>query len=269
MLVWNVVKEHMIYIIDHAEEIEKLIKVKAQVSEVKSIMLENIDKVMDRGKIQSHQFQGSFFQYEDCSLEMEYSVDSNVLEGGPSKRLRTESCAFGTKAFFSKSHVLKIWHGFKVSGIEFHLAACSQSSIGTQKLEELAPKKSRILIPMRPLLPRSLAKADEIAKLMNENEQLKSCCSNSPTLTPSAGIGHFENFGGLDYYLTGSPHSNLAVIVSDVFGYEAPNLRNLADKITAAGYYVVVPDLFNGEPFDLQNTNMEWPPFRALKQRPF
>ncbi|KAL1334807.1 hypothetical protein HN51_063768 [Arachis hypogaea] len=45
-----VMKEHMKYIIDHAEEIEKLIKVKAQVSEVKSIMLENIDKAMDRGE---------------------------------------------------------------------------------------------------------------------------------------------------------------------------------------------------------------------------
>lgn len=40
-----IMKEHMKYIIDHAEEIEKLIKVKAQVSEVKSIMLGNIDKV--------------------------------------------------------------------------------------------------------------------------------------------------------------------------------------------------------------------------------
>ncbi|KAG4932066.1 hypothetical protein JHK87_046068 [Glycine soja] len=40
----------MKYIIDHAEEIEKLIKVKAQVSEVKSIMLENIDKAIDRGE---------------------------------------------------------------------------------------------------------------------------------------------------------------------------------------------------------------------------
>lgn len=40
-----IMKEHMKYIIDHAEEIEKLLKVKAQVSEVKSIMLENIDKV--------------------------------------------------------------------------------------------------------------------------------------------------------------------------------------------------------------------------------
>lgn len=45
-----VMKEHMKYIIDHADEIEKLIKVKAQVSEVKSIMLENIDKAIDRGE---------------------------------------------------------------------------------------------------------------------------------------------------------------------------------------------------------------------------
>ncbi|KAK8507101.1 hypothetical protein V6N13_069893 [Hibiscus sabdariffa] len=43
-------KEHMKYIIKHAEEIEKLLKVKAQVSEVKTIMLENIDKALDRGE---------------------------------------------------------------------------------------------------------------------------------------------------------------------------------------------------------------------------
>jgi len=40
-----VIKEHMQYIIEHADEIEKLIKVKAQVSEVKNIMLDNIEKV--------------------------------------------------------------------------------------------------------------------------------------------------------------------------------------------------------------------------------
>ncbi|KAM7467093.1 hypothetical protein LguiB_014655 [Lonicera macranthoides] len=45
-----IMKEHMQYIIDHADEIEKLLKVKAQVSEVKSIMLENIDKAIDRGE---------------------------------------------------------------------------------------------------------------------------------------------------------------------------------------------------------------------------
>ncbi|GLT32482.1 hypothetical protein SLA2020_071470 [Shorea laevis] len=45
-----IMKEHMKYIIEHAEEIEKLLKVKAQVSEVKSIMLENIDKAIERGE---------------------------------------------------------------------------------------------------------------------------------------------------------------------------------------------------------------------------
>lgn len=45
-----IMKEHMQYIVDHAEEIEKLLKVKAQVSAVKTIMLENVDKAIDRGE---------------------------------------------------------------------------------------------------------------------------------------------------------------------------------------------------------------------------
>lgn len=42
-----VIKEHMRYIIDHLDEIDKLIKIKVQVSEVKNVMLENINKVLD------------------------------------------------------------------------------------------------------------------------------------------------------------------------------------------------------------------------------
>uniref|UniRef100_A0A0V0HH33 Putative vesicle-associated membrane protein-like n=1 Tax=Solanum chacoense TaxID=4108 RepID=A0A0V0HH33_SOLCH len=38
-------KEHMKYCCDHPEEISKLSKVKAQVSEVKGVMMENIEKV--------------------------------------------------------------------------------------------------------------------------------------------------------------------------------------------------------------------------------
>ncbi|KAK2634878.1 hypothetical protein Ddye_029670 [Dipteronia dyeriana] len=39
-------KEHMQYCVDHPEEISKLAKVKAQVSEVKGVMMENIEKVI-------------------------------------------------------------------------------------------------------------------------------------------------------------------------------------------------------------------------------
>ncbi|XP_038907074.1 vesicle-associated membrane protein 722-like [Benincasa hispida] len=42
-------KNHMQYCVDHPEESSKLMQVKAQVSEVKAVMIENIDKVMERG----------------------------------------------------------------------------------------------------------------------------------------------------------------------------------------------------------------------------
>ncbi|KAK1316785.1 hypothetical protein QJS10_CPA05g00456 [Acorus calamus] len=45
-----VMKEHMKYVIENAEEIGKLAKVKAQVSEVQSIMIDNIEKAVDRGE---------------------------------------------------------------------------------------------------------------------------------------------------------------------------------------------------------------------------
>ncbi|KAF2567612.1 hypothetical protein F2Q68_00027873 [Brassica cretica] len=42
-------KEQMQYCMDHPDEISKLAKVKAQVSEVKGVLIENIDKLYDRG----------------------------------------------------------------------------------------------------------------------------------------------------------------------------------------------------------------------------
>ncbi|KAK9182511.1 hypothetical protein WN944_025656 [Citrus x changshan-huyou] len=76
------------------------------------------------------------------------------------------------------------------------------------------------------------------------------CCANPPTLNPTTGVGHVENLGGLNTYVNGSPHSKLAVLpVSDIYGYEAPNLRKLADKIASAGFYVAVPDFLHGDPY--------------------
>jgi vesicle-associated membrane protein 72 len=43
-------KEHMQFCVEHPEEMNKLSKIKAQVSEVKGIMMDNIEKVLDRGE---------------------------------------------------------------------------------------------------------------------------------------------------------------------------------------------------------------------------
>ncbi|KAF5738606.1 hypothetical protein HS088_TW13G01507 [Tripterygium wilfordii] len=85
------------------------------------------------------------------------------------------------------------------------------------------------------------------------------CCSNPPAVNPTSGAGHVEKLGGLDSYVNGSVDSKLAVIlVADVFGYEAPKLRKLADKVAAAGFYVLVPDYFHGDPLVLENTQRPW-----------
>ncbi|XP_008457254.1 vesicle-associated membrane protein 721-like isoform X2 [Cucumis melo] len=42
-------KGHMQYCVDHPEESSKLMQVKAQVSDVKAVMIENIDKILERG----------------------------------------------------------------------------------------------------------------------------------------------------------------------------------------------------------------------------
>ncbi|KAK9933500.1 hypothetical protein M0R45_020697 [Rubus argutus] len=45
--------------------------------------------------------------------------------------------------------------------------------------------------------------------------------------------------------------------ISDVFGYESQNLRKLADKVAAAGFFVVVPDFFYGDPYNLDNPQFD------------
>ncbi|CAN6342113.1 unnamed protein product [Urochloa humidicola] len=82
------------------------------------------------------------------------------------------------------------------------------------------------------------------------------CCDNPPVLTPAGGEGKLvDSFGGFKTYLAGSDGSKAAVIlVSDVFGFEAPNLRKIADKVASAGYFVVVPDFFHGDAYVPENT---------------
>ncbi|XP_030922867.1 endo-1,3;1,4-beta-D-glucanase-like [Quercus lobata] len=50
-------------------------------------------------------------------------------------------------------------------------------------------------------------------------------------------------------------HDSILTCLSFPEGYEAPNLRKLADKVAAAGFFAVVPDFFNGDPYVPDDAN--------------
>lgn len=87
------------------------------------------------------------------------------------------------------------------------------------------------------------------------------CCDNPPALNPACGEGKVvDSFGGLKAYVAGPEDSEAAVVlVADVFGFEAPILRKIADKVASSGYFVVVPDLFHGDPYVPENAEKPIP----------
>ncbi|XP_021290795.1 endo-1,3;1,4-beta-D-glucanase-like [Herrania umbratica] len=94
------------------------------------------------------------------------------------------------------------------------------------------------------------------------------CFENPPSKNAAYGAGTVQELGGLTAYLTGPPDSKLAILlISDVFGYEVPNLRKLADKVAAAGYFVVVPDFFNGDPADIDNPQFDREAWRKVHNK--
>ncbi|XP_078148659.1 endo-1,3;1,4-beta-D-glucanase-like [Carex rostrata] len=85
------------------------------------------------------------------------------------------------------------------------------------------------------------------------------------TRSTGRGKGHVvDDLGGLKTYITGLPESKLAILlISDIFGYEAPIFRNIADKVATSGFYVVVPDFLHGDPatpetMETQTSLDEW-----------
>ncbi|KAJ0677301.1 putative dienelactone hydrolase, alpha/Beta hydrolase [Helianthus annuus] len=85
------------------------------------------------------------------------------------------------------------------------------------------------------------------------------CCDNPPGVSSGEESGQIKKIASLNSYVSGNPDSKLAVLlISDIYGYEAPKLRKIADKVAAAGYYVVVPDMFFGDPFIPKSNLQDW-----------
>ncbi|RLM98244.1 endo-1,3 [Panicum miliaceum] len=87
------------------------------------------------------------------------------------------------------------------------------------------------------------------------------CFENPPALVPACGGREVvDDFGGQKAYVAGSAEAKVAVVlVSDAFGFEAPKLREIADKVVSDGYFVVVPDFLHGDPYEPNNPNpLQW-----------
>uniref|UniRef100_A0A5F4W3H4 Carboxymethylenebutenolidase homolog n=1 Tax=Callithrix jacchus TaxID=9483 RepID=A0A5F4W3H4_CALJA len=75
-------------------------------------------------------------------------------------------------------------------------------------------------------------------------------------------IGHRLEYGGMGHevqvehikaYVTKSPvdGGKAVIVIQDIFGWQSPNIRYMADMISGNGYTTIVPDFFVGqEPWD-------------------
>ncbi|KAL6063097.1 DLH domain-containing protein [Balamuthia mandrillaris] len=95
-------------------------------------------------------------------------------------------------------------------------------------------------------------------------EGAPSCCpaGSWPALkvdyTPT---GTTEDIGqGMQAYLTGHAEQGgkAILVVHDVFGPESGRSKAIADQLAAAGYFVVLPDLFRGDPLPSISELMTW-----------
>jgi len=90
------------------------------------------------------------------------------------------------------------------------------------------------------------------------------CCTIGVTHEGSA-KGETKKIGNIDTYFAypESKQTEIAILLlTDVIGYNFINAQLIADQFAANGYYVVVPDLFEGDPIRLNNPPgfdfMEW-----------
>ncbi|CAK3998469.1 dienelactone hydrolase family [Lecanosticta acicola] len=77
--------------------------------------------------------------------------------------------------------------------------------------------------------------------------------------------GQMKNIGNISTYFSYPEHkdtSTAILILTDVIGHEFINAKLIADQFAANGYYVVMPDLFEGDPIPLNRPDdfdiMKW-----------
>ena len=88
-------------------------------------------------------------------------------------------------------------------------------------------------------------------------QTLSECCI-SGHLHEGTPEGSITKIAGLDAYEVWPASRSKAktiLYLSDIFGWELNNARLLADEFAKAGFYVIVPDFFKGDPIPEAHLN--------------
>lgn len=100
---------------------------------------------------------------------------------------------------------------------------------------------------------------------MSTGVGMSSCCL-SGTLQTGTPKGHEEEINGLQVYVSPPPDQSTRrsiVFISDIFGYKLNNTRLLADQYAAAGFFVYVPDFFEGDSLPIEFLQSAEPPLKV------
>ncbi|ONH65130.1 Protein AIM2 [Cyberlindnera fabianii] len=74
------------------------------------------------------------------------------------------------------------------------------------------------------------------------------CCTETVDKNGTT-TGDYIDLYGVNCYVSGVKSDKVVVITTDIFGHTYKNNMLIADGFAAAGYYTIIPDLFDGKPF--------------------
>lgn len=91
---------------------------------------------------------------------------------------------------------------------------------------------------------------------------LGDCCTTG-TLHEGTPSGNVSTVYGLSTYVAGKKSDKVVLMITDVFGYDLVNTRLLADEYAQAGFYVLLPDFFQGDSLPAEVEHQLIPPESA------
>ncbi|KAJ4359240.1 hypothetical protein N0V95_002321 [Ascochyta clinopodiicola] len=87
-----------------------------------------------------------------------------------------------------------------------------------------------------------------------------------PTGVEALAAGHRETIRAYITYPENRSTQNAILIMTDVLGFEFPNVQLIADQFAANGYFTIIPDVFNGNTVPLNpGPDFDFPTWRATK----